>query len=101
MTRALGKPEPVPYVDEEDLELLAVDMGAGWFSSADLYRWHSDQINDDDPDRKPVGRTMFGRALREAGWKEGGKYLNGRMTRCWMITLPWVRRGQARLDAKK
>jgi hypothetical protein len=91
MTRALGRPAPLPYVDEADLLLLAGDLGAGIFSAGELYEWHALAVR--QAGREPVSKKKFGLALKEAGWLDSVRYRDGKMTRCWMITKPWARRG--------
>jgi phage/plasmid-associated DNA primase len=98
MTRSLGKPEPLPYVDEDDLLDLAGDLGAGIFPGAEIYNWYLAFM--EQAGRKPVSKTRFGLALKEAGWKPSTKYLDGRMVRCWMINKPWARRGQEKLTSE-
>jgi hypothetical protein len=92
MTRSLGKPAPLPYVDEPDLLLLAADLGHGVFPAGDLYDWHVSAVR--QAGREPVTKKRFGMALKEAGWYSSTRYQEGRMTRCWMINKPWARRGQ-------
>lgn len=100
MTRALGRPEPLPYIEEDDLLDLAADLGAGYFSSLELYEWHS-RILDQESHRKPVSRTRFGLALKEAGWSSSVRYMDRRMIRCWLINKSWARRGQEKLAREK
>lgn len=99
MTQNLGRPRPLPYVDEEDLLEIAGEMEFGVFASAELYRWHCSLV--EDAGREPVGRTKFGRALTEAGWKSSLDYRDGRMVRCWMIPKPWARRGAEFINKPK
>lgn len=91
MNSALGKPAPLPYVDEDDLLLLAGDLGAGVFPAADIYDWHVQAVT--QAGRQAVSKKRFGTALGEAGWTAMVRKLDGRMTRCWLITNPWARRG--------
>lgn len=99
MTSVLGKPAPLPYVDEEDLLSLAVDLGHGIFPSADIYNWYVQGVTHDG--REPVSKKKFGLALKEAGWHNSAEYRDGRVVRCWLINKPWERRGQAWLKAQK
>lgn len=92
MTRAIGRPALPPYVEEADLLLLAGDLGPGVFPAGHLYDWHAQAVR--QVGRQPVTKKKFGSALKEAGWASSTRYLEGRMTRCWMITNPWARRGQ-------
>lgn len=91
MTRFLGKPDPIPYVDEDDLLLIAGDMGAGTFTAAELYDWYVSALR--QAGREPVSKKWFGSALTEAGWRQRTLSRDRRMTRCWLITNPWARRG--------
>lgn len=93
MTRYLGKPEPLPYVDEEDLYGLASDLSAGHFSSAEVYDWHTKLLEREG--RKPVDRKTFGLALKEAGWKSSVRRIDGKPTRCWLITRGFERKALA------
>jgi hypothetical protein len=95
MTRALGRPDPLPYVDEDDLVEIAGDLQWGVFTAATIYNWYLSMM--EHQGRKPVTKTRFGLALREAGWTDSTRYQDGRMVRCWMITKPWHRRGAERL----
>lgn len=97
MTQALGRPAPLPYVDEGDILLLAGDLGAGVFPAADLYGWYAQAARQDG--REPVGKKKFGLALKEAGWLGSIRYRGGTMVRCWMITKPWARRGAEHIRA--
>lgn len=92
---ALGRPDPTPYVEEADLENLAADLGAGWHTAASLYRWYVGLMTEFE--REPVSQKMFGLALREARWNSSVRRMDGRPTRGWMVSRPWVRRGEARL----
>lgn len=92
MTHYLGKPDPVPYVDEDDLLLVAGDKGAGVFTAAELYEWYAMAL--EQVGREPVSRRWFGSALKEAGWANLSRKVDQRMTRCWRITNPWARRGE-------
>lgn len=83
----------MPYIDEDDLLLLAGDLGAGVFPAADLYDWHALAVRQGG--REPVGKTKFGKALKAAGWRGMVEYRGGVMARCWLITKPWARRGAA------
>jgi len=96
---ALGKPEPLPYVDEDDLADLAVDMGAGWHTADDLYRWYTGLLTEFG--RAPVTKTTFGLALKEARLTPSMRRVHGKMCRGWLLTKPWERRGQARLAAQR
>lgn len=100
MTRVLGRPDPLPYIDENDLLDLAADLGVGWFPASRLYDWHR-MIVVDEYRRPVVGKSKFGRALREAGWQSQPRYLDGRMVRCWFINKPWNRRGLEKLAKEK
>lgn len=91
MSQYLFKPEPVPYVCEDDLLAIAGDKGAGVFSAADLYDWYVSIAR--ETGREPVGKRWFGLALKEAGWASSTRKIHGAATRCWLITLPWARRG--------
>jgi hypothetical protein len=84
MTRYLGRPEPLPFVDEEDLHSLACDFGAGYFASAEIYQWHVKTLAKEG--RKPVDRKTFGLALKEGGWQSSVRRIDGTPTRCWLIT---------------
>lgn len=81
----------MPYIDENDLLLVAGDLGAGIFPASELYDWHVMAIK--NAGRDPVSKVRFGLALKEAGWKSYTKYREGRMARCWMINKPWAARG--------
>lgn len=94
MRPSLGKPELPPYVEENDLLDLAAEFGAGYHPSATIYGVHAELLA--AVDRLPMSRRSFGLALREAGWMPVVKRKDRRMTRCWRITNPWVRRAQAR-----
>jgi len=91
MKRSLGKPDPIPYVDEDDLLLIAGDLGAGVFPAADVYNWYVSAAKQEG--RKPVTKVRFGLALKEARWQSSVQYQEGRATRCWLINKPWARRG--------
>lgn len=93
MTRALGKPAPLPYIDEQDLIELAADLGSGVFPSATLYDWYCVMMR--QASREPVSKVKFGLALKEAGWLSGTDRIDGVMVRTWMINKPWARRGEA------
>jgi hypothetical protein len=88
-----GKPPEPPYVDEKDLALLAADIGAGHHPAAYIYEWYVQMITVDG--RTPVSKKAFGLAMREAGLQSSVRRMDGErpMTRCWLITLPWKRRG--------
>ena len=86
-----SKPVALPRVDEDDLVELAADLGAGIFPAADIYNWYVSIA--EDSGRRPVGKKAFGVFLKESGWQPSINYLNGKMTRCWMINKPWARRG--------
>jgi hypothetical protein len=96
MTGALGKPEPLPYVDENDLLELAADLGPGVFIGADVYNWYVSLA--EQSGRAPVSKKKFGMALGEAGWTSSLEYRGGRMARCWVINKPWYRRGMAHIN---
>jgi hypothetical protein len=97
MTRYLGKPDPLPYVDEEDLYELASDLSVGYHSSADIYAWHVKLL--ERHGRKPVDRKTFGLALKEAGWKSSVRRQDGTPTRCWLITRGFERKALAFLSS--
>lgn len=89
--KSADKPEPLPFVEEDDLLEVAADLGPGVFPSADIYAWHARAIA--QAGRKPVSPRAFGLFLRVAGWQSSINYIGGRTTRCWMINKPWARRG--------
>ena len=76
---------------------MAADLGAGTFTAADLYGWYVSLLKQEG--REPVTKQKFGTALKEAGWHSSTEYLNDRMTRCWMVTKPWARRGLEYLNS--
>jgi hypothetical protein len=88
-----GKPEPMPYVDEDDLLQVAGELGHGVFTAASLYDWYAGCVKSEG--RKPVTKVRFGLALKEAGWTPSVEYRDQVMVRCWLITKPWARRGHA------
>lgn len=90
MTRYLGKPDPLPYVDVEDIYALASDLSVGYWPSADIYVWHVKLLAKEG--RKPVDRKTFGLALKEVGWKSSVRRMEGKPTRCWLITRGFERK---------
>lgn len=88
MTRYYGKPEPLPYVDLDDLVLMARELGAGTFSAGQLHGWYASNV--EKVGRKPVTKVRFGLALKEAGWSSSTKYLDGTMVRCWTVDKGWL-----------
>jgi hypothetical protein len=80
-------------VDERDLEILAADLGARWVAVSELYDWYVAMINPEG--RLPLTKKAFGLALKEAGWRSAVRRMGdeSKPARCWLITLPWYRRG--------
>jgi len=101
MRQKLVRPEPLPYVEDRDIELLAADLGAGHFSAAELYRWYELSVIDEG--RKPVSKKAFGTALKTAGLQPSTRWIGDerKAARCWLITRSWQRRGQALLADEK
>jgi hypothetical protein len=101
VTRYLGDPVLPPYVNEQDLMLLAADVGAGWKSASDLYDWYAATVRPEG--REPVTKKWFGLALAEAGLTSSTRRLNDDRdtVRCWLITRPWVRRGEELLAQER
>jgi hypothetical protein len=97
----LGKPVAMPYVEERDILLLAADLGAGHFTADQLHSWYGQMIAEDG--REPVSKKAFGLALKEAGLKSAVRRVGdeGKPARCWLITLPWQRRGEELLAQEK
>lgn len=91
----------MPYVEERDILMLAADLGAGHFTANQLYDWYADTIKEDD--REPVSKKAFGLALKEAGLKATTRRVGeeGKPARCWLIPLPWKRRGDEMLAEEK
>lgn len=84
----------MPYVDDKDVALLAVDVGSGWFAAADLYNWYVSSIAEEG--REPVTKKRFGMKLRSVGFHSSSRNLEpGHQVRVWLVTKPWVRRGEA------
>lgn len=98
MVNFLGKPKPMPYVDENDLLLLAADIGPGVFRADELHTAYSASVRDEG--REPVTKRAFGSALKQAGWTPIAKYKDGQQRRCWVVSKPWVRRGNEMLAAE-
>ena len=100
MTRPNVKPAALPYVGDDDLALLAVDLGSGYFPAGDLYDWYTRAIAEEG--RQPVSKKRFGMAMAAARWHPEIRTVEpGKQARCWLITRPWVRRGEALLAAEK
>lgn len=101
MRSHLGKPVAMPYIEERDILMLAADLGAGYFTATDLHAWYASTIKEDG--REPVTKKAFGLALKEAGLTPTTRRLGdeGKPARCWLITLPWYRRGLDMLAEEK
>lgn len=85
------KPNAAPYIETDDLLYLAADLGPGYFSAGQLYEWHVSQLS--EVDRLPVSKKRFGMTLKEHGWQNSVRQVEGRQVRCWLINKPWARRG--------
>jgi hypothetical protein len=100
MAKDGAKPVALPYVDDDDLAELAVDMGAGWFTAASLYDWYVLMI--EPAGRQPVSKKRFGMELAARNWHSSLRTVDARkQARCWLVNKPWVRRGEALLAADK
>lgn len=95
MDRYFGRPPEPPYFDERDLSLLTADLGAGYHPAAEIYDWYVSMIAAEY--RSPISKKAFGLALKEAKLQPSVRALGDdrRMTRCWLLTRPWERRGNA------
>jgi hypothetical protein len=93
------RPTRLAYVTEEDVALLAADLGAGYFTASQLYEWHVSTANREG--REAPSKKAFGMALKEAGLRCSVRRVDGRPARCWLLTRSWERKGRALLEAEK
>jgi hypothetical protein len=99
MQKEASRPTRLAYVTEDDIALLAADLGAGYFTASQLYDWHV--ITARQEGRPEPSKKALGMALKEAGLKCSVRRVEGRPARCWLLTRPWERRGKAILEAEK
>lgn len=80
------EPRKLADLTPENLRRVLEDMGGGpgWYTSSDLYRWYVSMCAEDD--LEPVTQRKFGAVLKELGYRNATRRVDGVHRRSWFIT---------------